>query len=252
PVTTHNTSHSPQTSSAYNLDTGLPQVTQGAQSRTFVYDALWRLVSYTPPEAGTVCFGTLSGSTCQQNGYDSWNNLLYRTDARGVVTNYLYDSLNRLAGVTYPTVPSGVSAMPNVCKANGSSTNNANVCFAYGTSAASYNNGLVTSMTDPSGAESYAYDQFGNVTQLSKTIGSTVYNISYAYNLANELTQVTYPSGRVVAQNLDTIGRLSSVIGTLNSINTTYASGFGYGTAQQVTGFKYGNNLYASFGFFAD
>src|SRR5271154_3710275 len=51
-------------------------------------------------------------------------------------TKYLYDTLNRLVGITYPTDPSG-SAMPNVCKANGSPSNNANVCYAYGTTAAS-------------------------------------------------------------------------------------------------------------------
>src|SRR5262249_30048163 len=142
---------------------------------------------------------------------DSWDNLLYRTDARGVVTNYLYDSLNRLVGVSYPTVPTGVSPMPNVCKVNGSATNNANVCLAYGTTAASYNNGLVTSLTDPTGSESYSYDQFGNFTQLLKAIGSTNYTTNYSYNLGNELTQITYPSGRVVLQNVDAIGRLCSV-----------------------------------------
>jgi RHS repeat-associated protein len=232
----------------------LTQVTQGVgvQTRTYVYDALGRLSSSTTPEAGMVCFGTLSGSTCQPNGYDSYNNLLYRTDARGVVSNFLYDTLNRLVGVSYPTVPSGVAAMPNVCAVNGATTNNANVCFNYGTTAASFNNGRPISMTDPSGSESYTYDQFGNVTQLAKLIGTTTYTTGYGYNLANQLTSITYPSNRVVQQNVDTIGRLSSVVGTLNSVNTTYASGFGYTAAQQVTGFNYGNNVNAAYGYSAD
>jgi RHS repeat-associated protein len=42
------------------------------------------------------------------------------------------------------------------------------------------------------------------------------------------------------------------VIGTLNSINTTYATGFTYTTAQQLSGFQYGNNLYASFAYSPD
>jgi RHS repeat-associated protein len=241
-----------QTSYAYNVFDQLTQISQGSQTRTYLYDALGRLLSTTTPEAGSVCFGTLSGSTCQANGYDNFDNLLYRTDARGVVTNYLYDTLNRLVGVTYPTVPSGVAAMPNVCKANGSATNNANVCYVYGTSAASFNNGRIASMADTVGSESYTYDQYGNVTQLDKTIGTTIYSTRYAYNLANQLAQITYPSGRAIAQNLDTLGRLSSVVGTLNSVQTTYASGFSYNTAQQTSGWKYGNNLYASFGFSSD
>jgi RHS repeat-associated protein len=240
-----------QTSYTYNVMDQLSQVTQGAQTRTFVYDDLGRLNSVTTPEAGAVCLGTLSGSTCQSNGYDSWSNLLYRTDARGVVTNYLYDSLNRLVGITYPTVPSGISAMPNVCVASGS-TNNANVCLAYGTSATSYNNGRVTKLTDASGSESYSYDQYGNATSLAKVIGTTTYTTNYAYNLVNQLSQITYPSGRVIAQNLDTLGRLSSIVGTLNSVQTTYASGFTYNAAQQTSALKYGNNLYASFGFYPD
>jgi RHS repeat-associated protein len=240
-----------QTSYAYNLADEITTVTQGSQTRTYTYDALWRLTSTTTPEAGRVCFGTVSAGTCQANGYDNWGNLLYQTDARGVQRSFIYDSLNRPLGVSYSNLPSGVSAMPNVCATSGS-TNNANVCYAYGTSASSHNNGRITNMTDPSGSEVYTYDQFGNVTQLTKTVGSTNFVLNYAYNLANQLIQITYPSGRVVSQNLDGIGRFSSVVGTLNGTNTTYASGFLYNTAQQLAGFQYGNNLYASFGFSQD
>jgi RHS repeat-associated protein len=243
-----------QTSYTYNVHDELTQVTQGSQTRAYVYDALWRLVSATTPEAGMVCFGTVSGGICQQNGYDSFNNLLYRTDARGVVTNYLYDSLNRITGIAYPTIPSGVAAMPNVCKANGSASNNANVCFSYGTSAASLNNGRLISMADSSGSESHIYDQFGNTMQLAKIIGTTTYTTTYSYNLANELTQITYPSSRVVVPSYDAIGRPCAV-GTSGSTCTTgtlYASAFGYNVAQQVTDFKYGNGLFASSGFSSD
>jgi len=242
------------TSYTYNVFNQLTQLTQGSQTRTFVYDALARLNSSTTPEAGTVCLGTYSGSTCQANGYDNWNNLLYHTDARGVVTNYLYDSLNRLAGITYPNVPSGVSAMPNVCEANGATSNNANVCFNYGTTAASYNNGLPLSMTDPSGSESYTYNSLEQITQRQKVVGTTTYTTAYNYNYANELTQITYPSGRVVAQSFDVIGRLCAVgtTGSTCSTGTTYASGFAYNTAQQPTAFNYGNGVAASFGYSPD
>jgi len=255
PDPSNNNTLSLQTSYTYNVFGQLTGVTQGAQTRTNVYDALGRLASYTTPEANTVCLGTYSGSTCQANGYDSFNNLVYRTDARGVVANYLYDDLNRLVGITYPTVPSGVAAMPNVCEVNGASSNNANVCYAYGTTAASYNNGRVISMTDPSGSESYTYDQFGNVTQLAKVIGTNTFTTNYTYNLARELTQTTYPSGRVVQQSVDAIGRLCEIAPSTTGCGTAsspFASGFGYNTANGVTGFKYGNGIFASFGFSSD
>lgn len=237
-----------QTTYSYTLLDQLTQINQGSQNRTYLYDALGRLNSFTTPEAGKVCLGTMSGATCNANGYDSFNNLLVRTDARGVVTNYLYDTLNRLVGIAYPTVPGGITPMPNVCAATGS-TINANVCFVFGTSPASLNNGRISSIKDQTGSESYSYDASGNVLQSSKLIGTKTYSTNYAYNLANQLIQLTYPSGRVVLQNLDPVGRLCSVgaPGSTCTAGTTYASGFAYNTAQQVTGFKYGNNIFASF-----
>jgi RHS repeat-associated protein len=79
--------------------------------------------------------------------------------------------------------------------------------------------------------------------------------MSINYNLASELTQITYPSGRAVQQSVDPIGRLCEIAPSTSGCGTAtapYATGFGYGTASQVTGFKYGSGLYASFGFSAD
>jgi RHS repeat-associated protein len=254
PDPTNGNSLTLQTSFSYNVLNQLTQVIQGSQTRTYAYDALGRLNSASTPESGAVCYGTLSSGTCQANGYDSWDNLLYRTDARGVVTNYLYDSLNRLVGITYPTVPTGVAPMPNVCKVNGATNNNANVCFTYGISAASYNNGLPLSMTDASGSESYTYNSLEQMVQVQKVIGSTTYTTSYAHNFASELTQITYPSGRVVLQNYDAVGRQCAVgtTGSTCSSGTTYASGFTYNAAQQPTAFNYGNGVAASFGYSPD
>jgi RHS repeat-associated protein len=257
PDPTNNNSLTLLTSYTYNVFDELTQIAQGSsQTRTYAYDALGRLFTATTPEAGTVCFGTVSSGSCQQNtGYDQFDNLLYRTDARGVVTNYIYDSLNRLLGVTYPTVPSGVSPMPNVCKTTGSSSNNANVCLTYGTSPSSYNNGLLVTMTDGVGSEAYTYNALEQLTQLQKVISGSTYTTNYAYNLASQLIQITYPSGRVVQQSVDAIGRLCEIAPSTTGCGTAaspYATGYGYGTASQVTGFKYGNGVYASFGFSPD
>ncbi len=94
--------------------------------------------------------------------------------------------------------------------------------------------------------EIYQYDQLGRVTQVQKVINGTAYTLGYAYNLAGELTSITYPSGpsgRVVQQSYDVIGRLAAITsGTAN-----YASAFAYNLAGQVTGFNYGNGVAASF-----
>jgi RHS repeat-associated protein len=97
------------TSYAYDANDNLTSVVQnGSRQRTFVYDSLSRLTSATNPESGTICYGTYSGSTCQQNGYDGNGNLLTKTapapnqtGTATVTTNYQYDALKRLTMKTY-------------------------------------------------------------------------------------------------------------------------------------------------------
>ena len=79
-----------QTNYSYDALGDLTGVTQGSQTRSFVYDSLSRLSSAANPESGTITYL-----------YDNANNVTQKTDARGVVTNYAYDALNRVTGVTY-------------------------------------------------------------------------------------------------------------------------------------------------------
>ncbi|HEV3481437.1 MAG TPA: hypothetical protein VGR97_03825, partial [Candidatus Acidoferrales bacterium] len=243
PDPTNGNSLTLQTSYTYNVLDELTQVSQGSQTRSYVYDGLGRLSSATTPEGGRVCFGTVSGGTCNANGYDSFDNLLYRTDARGVLTSYGYDGLNRLTGISY-----------NVINAPGVPAT-ASVGLIYGTNAAQFNNGRLITMTDGVGSENYSYNSLGQLTQLQKVMGTTTYTTGYAYNVANELTQITYPSGRVVQQSVDPIGRLCEVAPSTTgcgSAASPFATGFGYNAASLTTGMKYGNGVYASFGFSPD
>jgi len=243
PDPTSNNQLTLQTSYTYNVLDALTKITQGVQTRTYVYDALGRLLSTTTPEAGTVCFGSRTGSTCNTDGYDSFDDLLKRTDARGVLTSYAYDTLNRLSGVSYNV--SGATGVPAT----------ATVTLAYGSSAAQFNNGRLITMTDAIGSENYTYNNLGNLTQLQKVVGTATYTTSYAFNIAGELTQITYPSNRVVQQSVDAIGRLCEVAPSTTGCGTAsspFATGFGYNVASQVTGLKYGNGIFASFGFSSD
>ena len=62
------------------------------------------MTSESNPESGVTCFGTYSGSTCQQNGYDLDGNLLYKTSPKAnqssssttVTTSLTYDALHRV------------------------------------------------------------------------------------------------------------------------------------------------------------
>jgi RHS repeat-associated protein len=211
----------------------LTKVVQGSQARSFVYDSMGHLTSSTTPEAGAVSFT-----------YTSFGQVSTRTDARSVETLYQYDGLNRPIGVSY-VIPSGssVSAMPNVCTTAGGTS--ANVCLTYGTSAAAYNNGRQLQMTDPTGSEAYTYDALGRVTAMTKTIGGVSYPLGYTYDFASDLTSITYPSGRVVQQTTDTLGRLQQI--TSSGVN--YVSNLAYNAASQPTGFTYGNGVQAAFAY---
>jgi len=242
PDPTNGNSLTLQSTYLYSVLDELTQITQGVQTRSYVYDAIGRLLSATTPEAGRVCFGSVTGSTCNADGYDTFNNLQKSTDARGVLTSYGYDSLNRLNSISYNVGTSGVPAT-------------ASVSLTYGTSTSQFNNGRLITMTDGVGSENDSYNNLGQLTQLQKVINGTTYTTNYTYNVSGELTQITYPSGRVVQQSVDPIGRLCEVAPSTSGCGTAaapFATGFLYNTAGGTIGFKYGNNIYASFGFSPD
>ncbi len=71
------------------------------------------------------------------------------------------------------------------------------------------------------------------------------YNLVYAYNNAGQLTSLTYPSGRIVTQDYDAIGRTNSIV----SGATTYLSGLSFNAAGQPLSFNYGNGVAATFSY---
>jgi RHS repeat-associated protein len=196
-------------------------VQQGVQQRNFVYDGLGRLTSATTPEAGTVSYT-----------YTDFSAIATRTDARGVQAVYAYDALHRLTSISY-TVPTGVRATPAV-----------NSYYDEGGAAANAL-GQLTHFTDGVGSESYQYDALGRVTQLNKTIAGITYTIRYQFNAADELTAITYPSGRQVTEQLDAIGRISQI----QSGGVNYLSNIAYNAASLPTGGTYGNGVTASYGY---
>src|SRR5262249_27058399 len=85
---------------SYDALGNLRQVTQGAQTRAFVYDSFSRVISATNPESGPVNYA-----------YDANGNIIEKTDARGVKTTVTYDALNRATSKAYSgTTPEGTAA----------------------------------------------------------------------------------------------------------------------------------------------
>jgi RHS repeat-associated protein len=106
----------------------------------------------------------------------------------------------------------------------------------------------VLTLTDGLGTTTFSYDNLARATQVQHVINSSTYTIGYQYNLAGEVTSLTYPSGRVVQPSYDAIGRLSS----LSSGTTTYASSFSYNSAFAPTNLTMGNGVAVTLGYSAN
>lgn len=224
PDPTNNNSLTLQTSYTYTVLNQVAGVSQGSQTRTFNFDDAGRMSSQVIPEGGSTSF--------QYNNFDK---MTQRTDNRGVITTYTYDTLNRLHYISYNVGSTGVPATPSVE-------------YNYGTDPSKYNNGKLLTVTDAAGSETYSYDLLGRTTQVQEVISGNTYTIGYQYNLAGEVTTLTYPSTRAVTAGYDAIGRLTSVA----TGSTNYASGVSYDAANHVTGFNFGNGVAVTYGYSPD
>lgn len=218
---------------AYDVLNDLTLVDQPPQTRTYVYDSLGRVTSLKTPEAVDNSVPPHQLPTTFTYDDSGSGQVLTRTDARGVVTTYGYDGLNRLATIGYSDGTPGVT-------------------YTYGTSSPSNNNGRLISASDssvtPAWSTIYGYNNLGQVTGVTKTISGAIYNIGYSYNTVGELASITYPSGRVVNQTYDPVGRLQTIADAANNY-MTIAPNTDYNAAGQLTHFVYGNGVNANFGF---
>lgn len=227
-----------ETSYDYDVLDNLVKVTQGTQQRFFMYDSLKRLIRARNPEQGTLAGLALSdpltGNSAWSVGYqyDANGNLTQKTDARGVVSTFVYDALNRNTTIDYSDT---ASINPDVKWFYDGAINGKGRFWYF------YKGGdfSVGSNVDHKAVDSY--DALGNALvqrQLFKLNGtwSTTYQISRGYNLAGGVTSQTYPSGHTVSYTYDAAGRTASFTGNLgDGVSRTYASSFIYNARNQVT-----------------
>ena len=186
---------------------------------TYVYDDFGRKNGTISPDTGTTSYE-----------YDEAGNLVKRTDAEGTVLNYVYDALNRLTYINFPGTEEDVT-------------------FRYDTyddpqPPDSYGIGRLTGRMDPSGSYVFHYDAHGRLKREEKTItAGGSYTTQYEYNDNGVLTKMTYPTGRTVNYDPDSVDktRISQVL--INDRSTLLASGITYLPFGGVTELIYGNNL---------
>jgi YD repeat-containing protein len=157
-------------------------ITQGTQTRTFLYDTFGRLTTETHPESGTTTYT-----------YDDNGNVLQKTDARGWVTYHGYDELNRLIGKAYQN-DGGVT--PAVYLFYDLAQN------GIGRPAGWYSGGN----------SSFAhYDVMGRPIYEARTIGGDTQEMGWSYGLGGQLLTTSYPNGFITANSYDTAGNLETI-----------------------------------------
>lgn len=222
-----------ETNYTYNLLDKLTLVNQGNQTRTFTYDALGRMLyERIPQRTATINDGTGIYWTTKYT-YTDFSAVATKNDARGVVTTYDYDGMNRPLSISYNTTNApGVAATPGVG-------------YVYDNNNTSPTNGALLA----AGIESYSYDGFKRLTSITRTIDSTNYTTTYQYGAGDLRSQITYPSGRVVNINRSNSG---SLISLTDGAAANYLSGLSYNSAGQLTGDTLGNGVAETYGYDAN
>ena len=182
-------------------------------------------MSATNPESGTTTYNT----------YDNNGNLTKRTDFIGTVTNLTYDGLNRMKTRTY-TVAGSTAATPSVCY--GYDADYFGALSSVSTSSA----GCPATAGSNTSSTAYTHDGFGRISTSSQTMGTgSPYLFSYGYSLTDQLTQMTYPSGRQVSYALDAADRVQTVQNVTGGGN--YASSITYTPAGGLSSMTMGNGV---------
>jgi RHS repeat-associated protein len=89
------------------------------------------------------------------------------------------------------------------------------ITYSYdSTAGGNYGKGLRTGMSDVSGSTTYKYDSWGRLIEENRTIYSDNYTTSFAYDGANRIEYIIYPTGENVTQDYNGRGLPYSLSGS--------------------------------------
>lgn len=160
---------------------------------------------------------------------DAAGNRLTQTDARGVVTTYAYDALNRPVSASY------ADATLNIVY-HYDEADTVTGCVA------SAPIGRLTRIVESAVTTTYCYDARGNVSQKRQSQGTATDTIGYAYTIADRVANEIRPSGAVVRYGHDALGQTNAVWLTPGGgAEQTVASAITYLPFGPVTAYTLGN-----------
>jgi RHS repeat-associated protein len=183
---------------------------------SYVYDGFGDPIQVTSPDTGTTVYR-----------YDPAGNLTQKVDAANATTNYTYDALNRVLTTTYPADAAE------------------NVTYTYDQAGHGFGVGRLTSVTDAVGTLNRTYDERGNLLSESRVHGTVTLLTSYTFDAAGRIASVTYPSGALVTNARDAMGRITGVTLKPKGAATaqTVASGIAYQPFGPASAFTFGNGV---------
>jgi RHS repeat-associated protein len=206
------------TSSTYDGQNNLTSVTDPRHlTTTYTYDAFGDTLTQTSPDSGKTT-----------STYDGGGDLTSQTNSAGVVTNQTFDKLNRLLSQTYPAFAAE------------------NVAYTYDAHSATNDGiGSLTGMTDQSGSATFTYNEHGDTLSDTRVIAGKSYTTSYGYDLSDNVTSLTYPSGDIVTYGRYSSGQIGFVEFTPKATGNLVllANYVNYEPAGPLTALTYGNGL---------
>jgi YD repeat-containing protein len=167
--------------------------------RTWAHDGLM-YISDTQPESGTTTYA-----------HNAAGNVITTTDAKGQIITFAYDADDRLQRVDPPGTADDVT-------------------LTYDT------HGRLVSQATATTGITYGYNVAGQLASRGDTVGAATFTSLYEYDANENLTKITYPSGRAVTYTYDTHDRLT----TVRQNGNVFADQFTYDSAGRLASYRTG------------
>jgi len=176
----------------------------------FAYDSLKHKIGMTDPDLGAWLFE-----------YDDNGNLTKSINAKGAVTDFIYDELNRITSKDF------------------SSQDGVEATYVYDEASASNGIGRRTSMRDLSGSSAWDYDKEGRIVRLRKTVDGDTYVLEWAYDAMGRTKFIVFPNLKKVDFSYNNAGLIEGIGG--------YVIGADYNASNQPTTVSFSNPMITRF-----